>query len=57
MCGMASLCHQQTGSVLEDAGYVDVYEAGYVDVYEVTYLGLRGSYSATEEGRRRLEES
>jgi hypothetical protein len=34
----------------------DLEDAGYVDVYEVTYLGLRGSYSATEEGRRRLEE-
>ena len=35
----------------------DLEDAGYVEVYEVTYLGLRGSYSATEEGRRRLEES
>lgn len=35
----------------------DLEDAGYVDVYEVTYLGLRGSYSPTEEGHRRLEES
>jgi hypothetical protein len=32
-------------------------EAGYVDVQDITYMGLRASYSATEEGRRRLEES
>jgi hypothetical protein len=32
-------------------------EAGYVDVQGITYMGLRASYSATEEGRQRLEES
>ncbi len=32
-------------------------EAGYVDVQDITYMGLRASYSVTEEGRRRLEES
>jgi hypothetical protein len=31
-------------------------EAGYVEVYAITYQGLRASYSATEEGRRRLAE-
>jgi cytosine/adenosine deaminase-related metal-dependent hydrolase len=35
----------------------DLKEAGYVDVQGVTYMGLRASYSVTEEGRRRLEES
>ena len=35
----------------------DLEEAGYVDVYAITYQGLRASYSATEEGRRRLQES
>jgi hypothetical protein len=32
-------------------------EAGYVDVQGITYMGLRASYSVTEEGHRRLEES
>ncbi len=32
-------------------------EAGYVDVQDITYMGLRASYSVTEEGHRRLEES
>lgn len=32
-------------------------EAGYVDVQGITYMGLRASYSITEEGHRRLEES
>ncbi len=32
-------------------------EAGYVEVHGITYMGLRASYSVTEEGRRRLEES
>ncbi len=32
-------------------------EAGYVEVQGITYMGLRASYSVTEEGRRRLEES
>jgi hypothetical protein len=35
----------------------DLEEAGYVDVYAITYQGLRASYSATEEGRRRLQEA
>ena len=35
----------------------DLEEAGYVDVQGITYMGLRASYSVTEEGRRRLEES
>jgi hypothetical protein len=35
----------------------DLKEAGYVDVQGITYMGLRASYSVTEEGRRRLEES
>jgi hypothetical protein len=35
----------------------DLKEAGYVDVEGITYMGLRASYSVTEEGRRRLEES
>ncbi len=35
----------------------DLKEAGYVDVQGITYRGLRASYSVTEEGHRRLEES
>jgi cytosine/adenosine deaminase-related metal-dependent hydrolase len=35
----------------------DLEEAGYVDVEGITYMGLRASYSVTEEGRRRLERS
>jgi DNA-binding MurR/RpiR family transcriptional regulator len=31
-------------------------EAGYVDGQGITYMGLRASYSVTEEGHRRLEE-
>jgi hypothetical protein len=31
-------------------------EAGYVEVHGITYMGLRASYSVTEDGRRRLEE-
>ena len=31
-------------------------EAGYVEVDGITYMGLRASYSVTEEGHRRLEE-
>jgi hypothetical protein len=34
----------------------DLEEAGYVEVHGVTYMGLRASYSVTEEGRHRLEE-
>jgi DNA-binding PadR family transcriptional regulator len=32
-------------------------EAGYVDIQARTYMGLRASYSLTEEGHRRLEAS
>jgi DNA-binding PadR family transcriptional regulator len=35
----------------------DLEEAGYVNVQGITYMGLRASYSVTEEGRHRLEES
>ncbi len=35
----------------------DLKEAGYVDVHGITYMGLRASYSVTEEGRSRLDES
>ena len=35
----------------------DLKEAGYVEVQGITYMGLRASYSVTDEGRRRLEES
>jgi hypothetical protein len=35
----------------------DLEEAGYVNVEGITYMGLRASYSATEEGSHRLEES
>jgi hypothetical protein len=35
----------------------DLKEAGYVDVEGITYMGLRASYSVTEEGRHQLEES
>ncbi len=35
----------------------DLEEAGYVDVEGITYMGLRASYSVTEEGSRRLEQS
>jgi hypothetical protein len=31
-------------------------EAGYVDIQARTYMGLRASYSATEEGQRLLRE-
>jgi hypothetical protein len=34
----------------------DLEEAGYVEVQGITYMGLRASYSVTEEGRRRLGE-
>ena len=34
----------------------DLEDAGYVEVHGVTYMGLRASYSVTEEGRHRLEE-
>jgi hypothetical protein len=33
----------------------DLEEAGYVEVHGITYMGLRASYSVTEEGRHRLE--
>jgi hypothetical protein len=35
----------------------DLEEAGYVDVQGITYMGLRASYSVTEGGNRRLEQS
>jgi hypothetical protein len=35
----------------------DLEEAGYVNVQGITYMGLRASYSVTEEGRRHLEGS
>jgi hypothetical protein len=35
----------------------DLQEAGYVEVIGVTRTGMRASYSATEEGRRLLEEA
>ena len=35
----------------------DLKEAGYVDAYAITYMGLRASYSITEEGSRCLEET
>ena len=35
----------------------DLKEAGYVEVHGITYMGLRASYSVTEEGHRSLEES
>ena len=35
----------------------DLEEAGYVDVEGITYMGLRASYSVTEEGSRRLEQA
>jgi hypothetical protein len=35
----------------------DLEEAGYIEVQGITYMGLRASYSVTEEGQRRLEES
>jgi hypothetical protein len=35
----------------------DLEEAGYVAVEGITYMGLRASYSVTEEGRHRLEDS
>lgn len=34
----------------------DLEEVGYVEVQGITYMGLRASYSVTEEGRRRLGE-
>jgi hypothetical protein len=33
----------------------DLEEADYVDVEGITYMGLRASYSVTDEGHRRLE--
>jgi hypothetical protein len=33
----------------------DLTQADYVDVQGVTYLGLRASYSVTEEGHRLLQ--
>jgi hypothetical protein len=35
----------------------DLEEADYVDVQGITYKGLRASYSVTDEGHRRLEQS
>jgi hypothetical protein len=35
----------------------DLKEANYVEIQGITYMGLRASYSVTEEGRRRLEQS
>jgi hypothetical protein len=35
----------------------DLAEADYVDIQAMTYMGLRASYSVTEEGHRRLEGS
>ena len=54
--GLNAVCRQADRQEFVQLAH-DLEEAGYVDVEGITYMGLRASYSVTEEGRRRLEES